>query len=115
MNQTLWIRALRAADARGLLVPKSSSLTPRELAAEAALRGDNRLALLVEGWYYPASYGRVHGVLTEEQAERIVSALEAETELAKAVRERETKAPAPEEPPKPRIAFCDLCGRALTA
>jgi len=115
VNEALWARAVHAAEARGLLPPKRASLTPRELAAEAAQRGEDRLALLVDNWYYPASYGHVDGVLSDEQAARVVQALEAAMEPVKAQNTRtEPVSPAPQRLPKPRIAYCDLCGRALT-
>lgn len=114
MNELLWSRALRAADARGLLPIERKSLTPRELAVHAVRHGDDRLALLVERWYYPASYGRIAGALTDDQAAGIVAALESEAELMKAQRVREDMRPAPiATAPRPRISYCDLCGRAL--
>lgn len=114
MKETLWSRALRAADARGLLPIKRTSLTPRELAAHAVRRGEDRLALLVERWYYPASYGRVAGVFTDDEAAGIVAALESDAELMKPARVREEVRAAPVAPaPRPRISYCDLCGRAL--
>jgi hypothetical protein len=114
MNEALWLRALRAADARGLLPIKRSSLTPRELAAEAGLRGEKRLSVLVDGWYYPASYGRVRGALTEEEARGIVASMEAEAPPVHPANARaQTAAPVVQESPKPRFTYCDLCGRAL--
>lgn len=74
--ETLWSRALRAANERGLLPSNRSRLTPGELGAEAERRGEGRLAQLVDGWYYPASYGRIRGILSDEEAARIVVALE---------------------------------------
>jgi hypothetical protein len=115
MNDSLWSRALRAADARGLLPSRRLSLTPRELATEAAHRGEDRLTQLVEGWYYPASYGQIRGVLTDEEAGRIVTALEAQTEMTKTDNARaQAITPASEYVPKLRVTYCDLCGRALT-
>jgi hypothetical protein len=114
MSEELWLRALRAADARGLLPNRRSSFTPRELAAEAVLHGEERLAQLVEGWYYPRSYGQIRGTLTEDQARSIVAALEAETQ-PKAEMSRMESAPVVERPPKPRVTFCDLCGRPLVS
>jgi hypothetical protein len=113
MIEGLWARALRAAEARGLLPVKRSSLTPRELAAAAAWRGENRLTQLVEGWYYPRSYGHARGALTDEQAGGIVAALEAHVEITSTEIARTTTAPAAERSSKPRIVNCDLCGRPL--
>jgi hypothetical protein len=114
MNEALWSRAVRAADARGLLPVKRESLTPRELAAQASLRGEERLARLVEGWYYPRSYGHVRGVLTDEEADNIVAAMEAESETASArIARAERAAPLSEPPAKPRVSYCDLCGRPV--
>ena len=104
----LWLRAVHAADARGLLPADSARLTPRELAAEAARRGDDRLTRLVDGWYYPTSYGRVRPALSDEEADRLVTSLEADVtpadesppEIAPPARERRTH----------RIMSCQLCG-----
>jgi hypothetical protein len=115
MNESIWSRAIRAADARGLLPHHRSSLTPREVAARAEERGEARLRLLVDGWYYPRSYGRIDGALSDEQADGIVRALEVETDMMKSDRARaETHSPQAERSPRPRYTFCDLCGRALT-
>lgn len=109
----LWLRAVNAAAARGKVPPERARLTPGELAAEAAHRGEDRLARLVAGWYYPTSYGRVPGALTDEEADRIVASLEADVGLV---------APAPAElapaPPPKRTSIhhrvnCDLCGLPL--
>jgi hypothetical protein len=113
MNETLWLRALRAVDARGLLPNRRASLTPREIAAQAALRGEQRLQQLVEGWYYPRSYGQIHGTLTEEEAGGIVALLEAETQTETEHLRVERTAPVAEPPPKPRVTSCDLCGRPV--
>lgn len=114
MNEALWVRALHAAEVRGLLPLKRSSLTPRELAATAAWRGEDRLTQLVEGWYYPQSYGHGRGALTDEQAGSIVVALEAQMQTTKAeIAPADIAAPAVERPSKPRIVNCDLCGRPL--
>jgi hypothetical protein len=113
-KDALWLRALRAADGRGLLPSKRSSLTPRELAAVAAWRGERRLSQLVDGWYYPRSYGHIRGALTDEQAGGIVAALEAETQSREASNARtETEASIVERPAKPRITYCALCGQPL--
>lgn len=114
MTEALWSRALRALDARGLLPAKRSSLTPRELAAGALRRGENRLALLVENWYYPASYGRTDGMLSDAQAGRLVEDLEAETARIESSRVDSGREPAVEPAPPRRVVYCDLCGRALT-
>jgi hypothetical protein len=103
----LWSRALRAADARGLLPPNRSGLTAAELAAEAARRGDDRLAQLVDGWYYPRSYGRVRGALSDEEANRLVAALEAE------IARPEIALPVAQNPPTSRLMLCELCGSPL--
>lgn len=111
-DETLWLRALRAADARGL-VPTTKTLTPKEVAAEAARRGEARLATLVKGWYYPRSYGRTDGVMSEEEATRIVAALEAEAATLKKAEEKPVTRPAPP-PPSPRQHVrCDLCGTVV--
>ena len=117
MNATaeaLWLRALQVVGARGLLPAHRSPLTPGELAAEAARRGEDRLLELVVGWYYPASYGQTRGVLSDEDAARLVAALES------GIAPREI-APTPVAPPvveKPRPARrpadCELCGSPLT-
>jgi hypothetical protein len=112
MAEALWLRALHVADARGLLPANRSPLTPGELAAEVARRGEDRLARLVDGWYYPASYGRVRGALSDEEATRLVAALEgeiapAQTELP------EIALPAVEDPPPHRETDCELCGSPL--
>lgn len=104
----LWLRALRAAGARGLLPATASALTPAELAAEAALHGEDRLTRLVQGWYYPTSYGRADGALTDEEALRLVAALEAEVVVVAV-----PPAPAPERPPPARLKNCELCGFPL--
>jgi hypothetical protein len=109
MAEALWLRALHVADARGLLPANRSPLTPAELAAAVARRGEDWLARLVDGWYYPASYGRVRGVLSDEEASRLVAALEAEIAPA------EIAMPAAvENPPAHRETDCELCGFPLT-
>jgi hypothetical protein len=105
----LWLRALRAADARGLLPFSRAGLTPAELAAEVAQRGEDRLVRLVNGWYYPISYGQVRGALSDEEADRLVSELEAEVAPRPAIRTPS----AVEEPPPFRLRRCDLCGVPL--
>lgn len=116
--EALWLRALHVADARGLLPAHRSSLTPGELAAEVARRGEDRLARLVDGWYYPASYGRVHGVLSDEEANRLVAALETEIALAEIapveIAPAEIALTAVENPPAHRETKCELCGFPLT-
>ena len=109
---TLWLRVLRAAEKRGLLPVQRSRLTPRELAVEAARRGEDRLARLVDGWYYPTSFGRVRGALSDEEADRLVAELEAEivpadisrAEIMPTVREHRQAF---------RLACCELCGSPL--
>lgn len=109
--EALWQRALKALGARGLL-PASKSLTPGELAADVANRGEDRLSRLVKGWYYPASYGQIRGMLTNEEAAGIVAALEAEVEI---VKKEPAKTIAPREgTSKRRAPRCDLCGSPLT-
>ncbi|MBV9438696.1 MAG: hypothetical protein JOZ24_01755 [Candidatus Eremiobacteraeota bacterium] len=115
--EALWLRALDAVQARGLLPTNRALFTPAELAAEAALRGEERLMRLVAAWYYPASYGRRTGTLSEADVEELVAALEAERGFAP-VAEAEEPA-APELPPLPeergalRLALCDLCAAPL--
>ena len=113
MAEALWLRALRVADARGLLPANKSSLTPGELAVEVARRGEDRLVRLVDGWYYPASYGRARGVLTDEEASRLVASLEAEIALEE-IALTEIALPAVENPPAHRETYCELCGFPLT-
>jgi hypothetical protein len=107
MTEALWLRALHVADARGLLPANRSPLTPGELAAEVARRGEDWLARLVDGWYYPASYGRVRGDLSDEEASRLVAALEAEITPA------EIAPAAVENPSARRQMDCELCGFPL--
>ncbi|MBV8355260.1 MAG: hypothetical protein JO101_08075 [Candidatus Eremiobacteraeota bacterium] len=114
-TETLWLRALKAVDARGVLPSSTATLTPGEIASEVARRGDDRLARIVAGWYYPASYGRERGTLTDDEVDKIVSTLEAENSLARAVEEATNPPlaePAPAELPKPapRLSSCELCG-----
>ena len=113
MAEALWLRALQVADARGLLPASRSALTPGELAAEAARRGEDRLARLVNGWYYPASYGRVRGVLSDDEAGHLVAALEAEIALAETAPAK-IALPAAESPPARRKTRCQLCGLPLS-
>jgi len=113
MAEALWLRALHVADVRGLLPANRSPLTPGELAAEAARRGEDRLARLVHGWYYPASYGRARGVLSDEEATRLVAALETEIAQAEVARPK-FASPAVENPPAQREMDCVLCGFPLT-
>ncbi len=115
--ETLWLRALHAADVRGLVPAHRSPLTPGEIAAEAARRGEDRLAQLVRGWYYPASYGGVRGTLTDEDAGRIVASLEADVvaEVARAdVAPAKTVLSVAQVPPA-RHTNCQLCGFPLTS
>lgn len=111
--EALWLRALRVAAARGLLPANRSRLTPGELAAEVARRGEDRLVRLVGGWYYPASYGHVRGMLSEEEAGRLVTSLEAEIASAE-VAPAEIALPSREAPPVRRQRDCELCGSPLT-
>lgn len=104
-TEALWLRALRAADARGLLPANEARYTPAELASEAARRGDDRLAQFVDGWYYPASFGRIGGVLSDDDAGRLVAALE--TDVAGVAF---ASVPPVEDPPRLRKIECDLCG-----
>jgi hypothetical protein len=114
-DESLWSRAVAAARARGLLPGFKSPLTPRELAYEAARRGEDRLMQLVNGWYYPASYGRVRGMLSDDEARRLVAALEAEsTAAAKAAAETPAAPAAVETPPAHRKKACQLCGFPLS-
>ncbi|HZW53097.1 MAG TPA: hypothetical protein VFF00_03635 [Candidatus Elarobacter sp.] len=106
--EALWLRALHAAHARGLLPPKSSGLTPAEVAAAVAQRGEDRLARLVQGWYYPTSYGRAAGALSDDEASRLVAALEAEV-----VPVEVALAPVAVRPPPARPKNCELCGFPL--
>jgi len=108
--QALWLRAVRAADARGLVPGNRAALTPGEVAAEASLRGEHRLAELVNRWYYPSSYGRVPGTLSDDDAARIVATLEAENAITKAA---EARAPAVKKPRAPTPINCDLCGSPI--
>jgi hypothetical protein len=110
--ETLWLRAVRAAEARGLLPANRSRLTPKELAAEVTRRGDDRLNRLVEGWYYPASYGRIHGALSDEEAIRIIAALEAEVARTEIGRPQ-TRPHAVEKRRPQGKAECELCGVPL--
>jgi hypothetical protein len=110
--QSLWLRAKRAADVRGI-ISKSKSLTPKEIADDVALRGDDRLARLVDGWYYPKSYGHVPGSLSEEEVKRIVASLEADA-VRPEVAAPKTEDAVVEAPPPPRPALCECCGFPLT-
>lgn len=108
----LWLRAVRAAGARGLLPANRSPLTPGELAAEVARRGEDRLARLVRDWYYPASYGRISGMLSDQEAARLVAGLEAEVALAQ-VTSPALAQPAVDKPAPHRKMECELCGSPL--
>ena len=111
--EALWLRALHVARARGLLPANPKRLTPGELAAEVARRGEDRLARLVNGWYYPASYGHGRGTLSEEEASGIVATLEAgisRSEFAPA----DFDEPAAESPPPRHRVDCELCGSQIT-
>jgi hypothetical protein len=105
---TLWSRAVRATAARGLLPIDHSALTPAELSAAAAQRGERRLVKLVDAWYYPSSYGGVRGAMSDEEAARLVAALESEIVPAEIV----PPAAAPKPSPR-RLTRCDLCGFPL--
>ncbi len=112
--EALWLRALQVVRARGLLPANKTALTPGELAAEVERRGEDRLTRLVDGWYYPASYGRVRGWLSDEDAGRLVAELEAENALAEAVPAQTAPAkiapPVIADPPARRETNCELCG-----
>jgi hypothetical protein len=112
--EALWLRALRAADARGLL-PTSKSLTPKEVAAEAARRGEDRLSKLVKSWYYPRSYGRTDGAMSDDEVSRVVAALEAEAALLKKAEEKPAPRPtvAAPQPQQRQTTRCDLCGAVI--
>ena len=107
-HAAVWLRAVHAAGALGLLPAKPAGLTPAELAAEVEQRGEDRLARLVAGWYYPTSYGRAAGALSDEEAFRLVASLEAEVVEVPIP-------PAPVAPPAPprRPRNCELCGLPL--
>ncbi|MBV8600968.1 MAG: hypothetical protein JO359_05305 [Candidatus Eremiobacteraeota bacterium] len=102
--EALWLRAVRAAQGRKLLPPARASLTPSELAAEAARRGEDRLQRLVEGWYYPVSFGHANGALSDNEAMELVAAIEAEAPPP------ERPAAPPKPPRPPRVPRCQLCG-----
>jgi hypothetical protein len=108
-TEALWLRALGALSARGLLPANKSRLTSRELGTEVARRGDDRLARLVDGWYYPASYGGVRGVLSDEDATRLVAELEENITPVEFV-PREMLRPGVENRPSRREPGCELCG-----
>jgi hypothetical protein len=108
----IWLRALRAVGARGLLPANRSELTPGELAAEVARHGEDRLVRLVHGWYYPTSYGRVRGALSDEEADRLVAALEAEVVP---VQPAPPPPAAAQPPPPPPQMNCELCGFPVAA
>lgn len=111
MTEALWPRAVSAVGKRGLLPEKAFMLTPRELGSEVALRGDERLLQLALGWYYPASYGRTRGSLSDEEATRLVDALEAATAFAQAAPPEQISQP-PADVPRTRqkTKSCELCG-----
>lgn len=113
MTEGLWSRALRAADARGLLPANGSQLTPAEIAAEVARRGEDRLATLVDAWYYPTSYGGVRGSLSDEEAGHVVAALEAEIAQAQPAEPAEKAPSIVETPAANEDSRCDLCGSPL--
>ena len=110
--EVLWLRALRVADARGLLPANKSALTPAELAAAVARHGDDRLVRLVEGWYYPASYGRASGALSDDEAGRLVALLEAEFARAE-IAPPELALPPVKKSPR-RRDDCQLCGAPIS-
>ena len=109
VSAALWLRALHAAGARGLLPVEAAGLTPAELAAEVRGRGEERLAVLVHGWYYPSSYGQAAGALSDEEALQVVVALEAEVVEVPLAR----PAPVAQPPPPRRPQSCELCGFPL--
>lgn len=112
-RERLLSRALHAEDVRGHL-PASKSLTPAELAREAARRGDDRLARLVTDWYYPASYGHTTGSLSEREAIAIVEALEEAASASKPRQSTQAPAPVAVEVRQTRTPTrCDLCGEPL--
>ncbi|HLI96100.1 MAG TPA: hypothetical protein VKT72_08445 [Candidatus Baltobacteraceae bacterium] len=114
-TETLWLRAVNAVGQRGLLPDKAFSLTPEELGNEVARRGDERLLQLALGWYYPASYGRIRGVLSDEDAMRLVAALEAAVAFAEADASPEQSARLPEIPrSRKKTRNCELCGLQIT-
>ena len=74
-HDELWKRALTAIEARGALAP--GSLTAREIAAAADRHlGSDLVRRLVEGYYQPRRYGGAP-ILTDDEAEALVSTLEA--------------------------------------
>ncbi|MGH7716238.1 MAG: hypothetical protein ACREML_09615 [Vulcanimicrobiaceae bacterium] len=109
-TEALWLRAVKAVSVRGLLPDNASSLTPRELGDEVARRGDERLLQLAISWYYPASYGHVRGQLSNEEAMRLVVALESENVLAEAGPEQGVPPPAKIPRSRLKAKSCDLCG-----
>ena len=112
--EALWLRALRAADARGLLPGNKRQFTPAELASEARIRGEDRLMRLVRQWYYPLSYGRTLGALSDDEAERIVTSLEREVVKSRSQQEAPpTPQPIGTTVPVRRKPKCDLCGRPV--
>lgn len=110
----LWMRAVRAVNARRRL-SANKSLTPAEVAAEAARAGDDRLARLVTGWYYPSSYGSAPGQLSDDDARKVVEALEADASMNEVPATPPIHVTVPKaEPQRPRKpALCELCGAAL--
>lgn len=113
VTEALWLRAVNAVGMRGLLPEKASSLTPGELGNEVARRGDDRLLQLALGWYYPASYGRVHGHISNEEATRLVVALEADIALAEAVPQQIARPTAETRRSRQKTKNCELCGLPL--
>ncbi|MGH7728602.1 MAG: hypothetical protein ACREM2_07425 [Vulcanimicrobiaceae bacterium] len=111
LTEALWRRALQAAKARGLLPANGSRLTPRELAAEVARRGEERLARLVDGWYYPVSFGSVGGELSDDEAARLVAELEAGVGPPRIAAQ---SAQQPVDQPAPQTMDCELCGFPFT-
>jgi hypothetical protein len=68
---------------------------------------------LVAGWYYPASYGRIDGALSDDEVHRLVASLEAEVLMVQAAPVN-TDAPIVEAPPPRReLERCELCGFPL--
>ncbi|MBV8582094.1 MAG: hypothetical protein JOZ86_15830 [Candidatus Eremiobacteraeota bacterium] len=108
--EALWRRALLAVAARGLVPTKAAALTPAELARAARDAGDDRLVQLVEGFYYPARYGDTAGALSDDDALRLVVALESDAPQVKRrfVNLRFAEAT----PPSAADAtLCDVCGK----
>lgn len=109
-TEALWLRAVSAVGKRGLLPEKATTFTPGELGNEVARRGEDRLVQLAVGWYYPASYGRIQGTLSDEDATRLVAALEAASAFTEPATEKIVAAPAEIPWARKRTKSCELCG-----